>query len=148
MKWSDIVISFILIGMSLYIFYETSFYPEALVPDAPGAALFPRVLAGALLCLSAILFVRGVRRRTDVRGGLVWLAAGKIVLSLGLAIIFWALLSVLDIFILMPLFLASIMVIMGERRIKTIILVPIVFDLFIYVVFYRIFHVKLPTVYF
>ena len=148
MKWSDIAISFILVGISVYIFYETNFYPEPIVPGAPGATLFPRVLAGSLLCLSAVLFVQGVRGGTGAQKGLTWLAVGKILLSLGLAVLFWALLSIWDIFILMPLLLASIMVIMGEKRIRTIIAVPIIFDIFIYVVFYRIFGVMLPTIYF
>lgn len=148
MKWPDIVITFILAFVSFYIFYDTGTYPEPIVPGAPGAALFPRTLALMLLILSLILFIKALRRKTGQRVQLNWQAIGKIGLSLILAIAFWALLNVWDIFIMMPILLVSIMVIMGERRIKTTITVAIIFDVFIYVVFYRIFHVMLPTIYF
>ncbi len=151
MKRADQVISFVLIGICAYIFYETSFYPESIVPEAPGASYFPRGLAAVLLLLAAFLFIQGRRAGKEVKkeeGKMQWPAVWKLGLTLLLAAGFITLFEIWDTFILIPLLLAPIMVIMGERKIRTIVAVPLMFDLFIYVVFYRLFNVQIPTFYF
>lgn len=77
-----------------------------------------------------------------------WRVVWKLGLTLFLAAGFIFLFEIWDTFILIPLLLGPIMVIMGERKIRTIIAVPLMFDLFIYVVFYRLFNVQIPTFYF
>jgi hypothetical protein len=151
MKRADQVISLILIGVCAYIFYETSFYPEPIVPEAPGAAYFPRGLAAALILLAAFLFIQGWlpgKGAQKEEAKMQWPAVWKMGLTLLLSAGFIASFEILDTFILIPLLLAPIMVIMGERKIRSIIAVPLMFDLFIYVVFYRLFHVQIPTFYF
>ncbi|MDH4268087.1 MAG: tripartite tricarboxylate transporter TctB family protein [Deltaproteobacteria bacterium] len=148
MKRADVVMGCLLIGVTGYILYETNFYPSPIVPGAPGPAYFPRGLACTLLLLAVVLFVQGLRAKeegdTGMRGQVVW----KLGCTLILIVTYLALLEIWDTFILTPLLLAPIMVIMGERRIQSIIAVPLIFDLFIYAVFYRIFHVQFPTIYF
>ena len=51
----------------------------------------------------------------------------------------------LGVFLLLPPLLGGVMAIMGERRPGTLVAVPLLFDLFVYVVFYRVFSVDLPT---
>jgi hypothetical protein len=148
MKRADRVIALILIGVSSYIFYDTSFYPEPLVPGAPGAAYFPRGLAYVLLVLAGLLLIQSWRAKKEEETQMGWSVLWKLGLTFILAAAFIFLLDVWDTFILIPILLAAVMVIMGERRIRSIVAVPLIFDLFIYVVFYRIFHVQLPTLYF
>lgn len=148
MKLSDLVIALLLIALSGYIFYETSSYPEPFVQGAPGASVFPNVLASCLIVLSVILFINGFRDKKESTGITDWKALGKIGIDLALVIVFLVVLEAFDIFILMPLLLAATMIIMGEKSIKAVIALPLIFDLFVYVVFYRMFHVMLPTIYF
>jgi hypothetical protein len=145
---ADRVIALILIGVSSYIFYETSSYPEPIVPGAPGAAYFPRGLAYVLLALAVLLLTQSWRARKEEATGMRWSVLWKLGLTFILAAAFIYLLDVWEPFILIPILLAAVMVIMGERRIRSIVAVPLIFDLFIYVVFYRIFHVQIPTLYF
>jgi len=148
LKKADLAIACSLTALCIYILNETSFYPAPIVEDSPGAGLFPNVLAICLIVLSIILFINGLRKRIEDTDSTNWKALGKIGLSATLIIAFLVVLHFWDIFILIPLLLAPIMVIMGERNVKAIIALPIIFDLFVYVVFYRIFKVMLPTIYF
>ena len=135
-------------ALSIYIFYETSFYPEPFVQGAPGASAFPNVLASCLVVLSVILFIKGLRNKKEIEDVTNWKPFGKICIDLILIIAFLMLLDIWDIFILLPLLLATTMVIMGEKSIKAIIALPLIFDLFVYTVFYKMFNVMLPTIYF
>ena len=47
----------------------------------------------------------------------------------------------------LPILLGCVMILMGERKVLAIIAIPIMFDVFAYVVFYRIFNIMPPTVY-
>jgi len=145
---SDLITACLLIVLSIYIFHETSLYPEPFIEGAPGASAFPNVLAFCLIVLSVILIIDSFRHKSERVDSTNWKAIAKISIDLILIIAFLVILEFWDIFILMPLLLAATMFIMGEKSIKAIILLPLAFDLFVYVVFYRMFHVMLPTIYF
>ncbi|MBN2570141.1 MAG: tripartite tricarboxylate transporter TctB family protein [Deltaproteobacteria bacterium] len=148
MKKADLVISSLLMAVSIYIFYETSSYPEPLIEGAPGASLFPNVLALCLVILSVILFINGFLHKKVIEETTNWKMVGKVGIDLVLIIIFLIFLDIWDVFIMMPLLLGATMIIMGEKSIKAIIAVPLIFDLFVYAVFYKMFNVMLPTIYF
>ena len=147
-KWAEISISVILAAVSVYIILEASSFPEAMTPGSPGPALFPRLLALTLLFLSTLLFLQDVRGKTDAPRPIGWRRASRVGLLLSLIVAFLLLVDAWDTYILLPILLASTMFLMGERRIWLIATVPLLFDLFVYVVFYRIFNIQLPTVYF
>lgn len=154
MKKADLVIAILLIGLSAYVFYEASGFPKSIVAGAPSASRFPFVLATLLLILSIILFVQatGLLSKTkaveDPKEKINWKALGKIAIAIICISAFLVLAETIDIFILIPLLLLSIMLLMGERNVIALIAVPVCFDLFVFFVFYKTFGVALPTIYF
>lgn len=136
------------LGLAIYVYIETGDYPESLMRSAPGPAFFPRLLAMILGGLALILAGRALAGSTSPGDVTSREGLGKICLSLAVLVGFLLSLPYGDIFLTLPLLLASVMAIMGERRWSVLLTAPLLFDLFVYVVFYRFFSVDLPTVYF
>lgn len=150
-KWADAGLGVILLGVGLYVLFAAAGYPGSLIPGSPGPALFPRLVAGILILLSLFLLLTtlgaaraGVQGATapekDTHRGRWRVGAAVMVL-----VPFSVFMDRLDLFLTLPVMLAAIMVIMGERRPSRLIVVPLTFALFVYVVFYRTFGVALPT---
>jgi len=141
---ADLVTAGVLLALALGVVAETGGYPGSLVPGAPGPAFFPRFLAAALALLALLLGAQALRggRRAEVPAteGL-----GRTVLALLLVVGFLLGVESLGVFLLLPPLLGGVMAIMGERRPGMLVAVPLLFDLFVYVVFYRVFSVDLPT---
>ena len=55
--WADGVACLFLFSLALTIFWDARRYPEALVPGAPGPALFPQIIAGLILLSALALLV-------------------------------------------------------------------------------------------
>lgn len=146
MRRADIGAAALFVAIGIYVFVETAGYPGSLVPDSPGAAFFPRLLAGLLFALSAVLVFRAVRGgETEARPRTEGSSAVRPLAALGLVVLFLVLVTWLDFFLLLALLLAAVMALMGERRAKTLVLVPASFIGFVYVVFFRLFGVPFPT---
>lgn len=144
----ELITAAALLALAAFVFVETADYPGSLVRGAPGPAFFPRVLAGALAVLAAAMALtaaRGEAGEVGAAGGEAPGGTGRIVLSLTLVVAFVAGVGTLGFFVLLPPLLACVMAIMGERRPAMLVAAPLLFDLFVYVVFYRIFAVDLPT---
>lgn len=137
----------VLAAVAASIFVETAGYPASLVPGAPGPAFFPRFLAVILGLLAVLLAVRAFRRDGEAASAPVGSegAAGRITAVFLMVVVFLAAVGALGFFVLLPPLLAGVMAVMGERRIGALLAVPLLFDLFVYVVFYRLFSVDLPT---
>ena len=138
----------LLVVVAGIVIVETLDYPPSLVPGSPGPALVPRVLAVVLGILALVIGLRAWRVRGDWlanRGVKSWPRVGLTVASLGLFL--WAM-TLGDFFLLLPVLLGALMRVMGERDWKTIVVVSLLFDLFVYLVFYHAFDVRLPTVLF
>ena len=147
MKRADPILALILIAVAGYVLYTTASFPEPFVPGAPGPALFPALLAVVLILLSIALFVQGLFGRDQpsfasakgvVRSGVAFL----LILGFLLLAPWW------DSYLLLAALLGSMMALMGERRVPILLAVPLGFDLFLYLVFARVFGVELPSVYF
>lgn len=146
-RLADRVISVTLAGVATYVLFEARSYPPSLVPASPGPGLFPSLLAVVLLVLGALLWIRSTRgpRETEkTEGGSV----RRPLIALGVIVVFTAILESTDMFLTLPLLLAAIMWLMGERRAVSLVVTPLLFDVFVYVVFYRTFGVPFPTVVF
>ena len=153
----------LLILLSLLIIRETAGFPPSLVPGAPGPAFFPRLLAGGVILLSLLLALQAMRRRAtrgDVPREPVPAAehaapagspppAGSPLLrsaaTLGATLLFLLGVERVDFFLLLLPLLAVVMAVMGERRPKILLLVPLAFVGFVYGVFFRLFGVPFPT---
>ena len=143
-----IVISILLGALSVSVFYATGSYPEPMIPGDPGPALIPRLLAGIIFALAVLLFVSTLRESKTESHPFRWRIVKKPLATLFLIVVFVAVVGYWDTFILLPILLACVMLLMGERKVLPLIAIPILLDVFMYVIFYRIFHIMLPTVYF
>jgi putative tricarboxylic transport membrane protein len=141
------IIAVLLVALSGSVLYATSSYPEPMVRGDPGPALFPRILACILILLAVLLFISSLKTK-ETTPRLSWRMMKRPLVVLLLLIAFVAAVDYWDTFILLPILLASVMMVMGERKLRMLIGVPLCFDAFVYLVFYRIFHIMLPTVYF
>lgn len=163
-----------LVVVAVVVAADTLSYPSSLVPGAPGPAFFPRLLAGLLFALGLALARRAARAGAGVdaagspasgsarpppprhAGDGAGAPAGDVTAPGGLdarrvaggvaAIAGFLLLAPrTDTFVLLPLLLAALMALMGERRRLPLVAVPLAFTLFVYVVFYRALGVAVPT---
>lgn len=137
-----------LLALAAYIFVEAGGYPDALQPGQPGPAFFPRLLAVVLGGLAAVMGAQALAGRTRVGDAPGREGLGKVGVAVALVAAFVASLHVGGVFLTLPLLLAAVMALMGERRIPALVGVPLLFDLFVYAVFHRFFSVDLPTVLF
>jgi len=155
----------LLFGLALAIFLDTRAYPASLVPDAPGPAFFPRLLALGLGVCAGVLGGRAWRSGpedegpaaasarvvapagpavTD-RGGVAVGAAGRVAVAVGAIAGFILLAPRVGTFVVLPALLAALMVLLGERKPRSLIGVPLLFTAFVYLVFFRLLGVELPT---
>ena len=149
---ADVIISILLTLLSAYVLYEALGYPEPMVDGAPGTARFPNLLAGLLLFLSALLCmgaIRGTKSDTGVAKKPINIKSQlKILIAIGIILVFLIFAETVEFFILLPLMLLAMMLLMGEQSKISLVTVPVCFTLFVYIVFYKIFGVALPTIYF
>ncbi|MCY3599006.1 MAG: tripartite tricarboxylate transporter TctB family protein [Gemmatimonadetes bacterium] len=130
-------------------------YPGSLAEGAPGPAFFPRLLAMLLMGCAAWLAVRAARQPPEAdpgrsRGNAVaGPAAGRAAVRLGLGaawiavfLLAWPRLGTL---VSVPLLVAGLMWLTGERSRLALIAVPLAFAGFIYLVFMVALGVPLPS---
>ena len=142
----------LLATIAVGIFIDSLSYPPAVVPGAPGPTFFPRLMALILSACAGLLAWRppgapGVqtpvtarRPEPDSAGGSLRFVAAIILIA---GFLFLA--SRLDTYGSLPLLVGGLMAIMGERRVRVLLGIPILFTLFVYVVFSWALGVPLPT---
>jgi hypothetical protein len=136
----------LLVTIAVGIFVDSLSYPSAVVPGAPGPAFFPRLLSLVLAACAGWLAWRPPGAAglslggSDSTGGSIRFGSA-IVLIAG----FLLLASRLDTYVLLPLLVGGLMAIMGERRVPALAGIPILFTLFVYLVFVQALGVPLPA---
>ena len=129
-------------------------YPGSLAEGAPGPAFFPRLLAVLLMGCAAWLAVRAARQPPESDAGrsrgnaVAGPGAGRVArLGLGAAwiavfLLAWPRVGTL---VSVPLLVAGLMWLTGERSRLALIAVPLAFAAFIYLVFMVALGVPLPS---
>ena len=144
---ANVIVAAGLLVVAGYVVHDARSYPASVVPGSPGPGLFPALVGLLIGLLAVLLLVHSGRFRlnaddTDTGSPVRALAA------LALVLLFVATLESTDVFIGLAALLAAIMWLMGERRPAALVCMPALFDLFVYVVFFRVFGIPLPTVVF
>lgn len=131
---------FLLLG--IITFAQTSGLDETGASHDPGAAGYPRLLAGTLIVLAMILSFQkdGGEGETTVRGG----NALRVVGTIGLLIVYAALMEPLGYILSTSVFLVATMLLMGIRNIAGLIALPVGLSLANFYIFYVAFGVSLP----
>lgn len=150
MKKYNIGISAVIAILAGILFYATKGFPE-IVQKVPGAGFWPRILAVVLLILSVALLLESLFsdqvkkedpiRFRDPRMKKVYLALGMLAL--------YMLILVYGGFIISSLLLVpALMYLLGERRVKMLIIVSLALTGTIYLFFTLLLRITLPQPFF
>lgn len=146
MRRANVFISIVLIVFSGFYAHLITGLPKREIPYTLGADFMPWVLTICLLFLASVLLLRGLfLRGGDTKGVTISLREVSGILSL-LAIIVAYIEAMIYFGYLFttPLFIATMMLISGSRKVREIILFSIVIALAVYFFFHRFFDVPLP----
>ena len=141
-KLAEALVSLFWAGVSLIFYYISLSFPPSKSGYEVGAGVFPRLLAGALLAFTMIHLFLTWRSHTRVK--VVIDNVSKVVSNIVLLLVYLLCITYFgNFFIFTPLFLIVILRLLNVRSWLVIISVALLFDLFAYLVFYRILGVPL-----
>lgn len=130
----------LLLIIGILVFTQTAGMDESSASSDPGAAGYPRLIAGALIGLAVLL---STQRGTDAP--LPSRADGLRVIGAAVLLIVYALaLEVIGYIAATALFLAAALLLMGIRRWLLLTLIPLGLSVALFYLFYTIFGVSLP----
>lgn len=145
MKRNDTIAGAVFIALGTTAFFNTTTFDQTLITDNYlGATFFPRIVALAMIAISASVFVGGLKADGDVEGKPS--IRGLIRTVVGIAVIALYAIAIEPIgFIISTILLnLTILVLFGVRRLLTLTVLPIAVSLAIYWVFYKLLMVPLP----
>ncbi len=114
--------------------------------DPAGPTAIPIILCVGIIIMGAILLVGGlfVKKTADDK---VIATKKEIILVTAIALsslLYIMLLSVLGYLIMTPLYVASILVLVGSLKPKTVVLISVITTLVLFIMFYSLLRVNLP----
>ena len=141
----NIVFSIIIILLSLFFFYET-FNFQITNPRDIGPAFLPRVYSLILLSLGVILLVNKIKKyktktikQQDVR------KFNKAILAMFLLFIYILITPYLGFYLGTPIIILTFLWVTGIRNLIILLGVPIGITLLIYLLFYQLLGIPIPT---
>ncbi len=139
---ADIVFSLISIGVGIWYYVESLKFPPG-VGNVPGPAFYPQLVFYVWMLLSVLLLISGIKRRKVYFPYKFGDPRVKRAISVIIITFLYLLLWGKGRFIInTTIYLGSIMVILGERVIQTIV-ASLVISIFVYYVFNNLFNVLL-----
>ncbi|MFZ5753151.1 MAG: tripartite tricarboxylate transporter TctB family protein [Bacillota bacterium] len=138
-KGTTIIGVLLIIISTLFLIHTNSFPPPT--AKTLGPTFWPRIVLTVTIVLSVLMIAyQWMIPEIKLQNGNITRA----VLGMVCLILFLVLCNFLGYFITALIFLVSILLIMGEKNWKILIMYPICFLLFIYLVFYLTLDVELP----
>ena len=148
MKINDAVFGGLLLILGLVVLVHVQSFPR--IPGQNvGPALFPGIVAGALVVCAALLILSGVRSRAQAAWfeALPWVRSPRHALAfvavIGSTIAYILFANAIGFLIVAPLALVAMLVAFGVRPVTTVV-VAIVGTLVIWYAFYKLLRVPLP----
>ncbi len=139
---ADIIFSLASLGVGIWYYVESLKFPPG-VGNVPGPAFYPQLIFYVWVLLSLLLFISGIKKPKVYFPYKLSDPRVKRGLSVIVITLFYLLLWGRGRFVLnTTLYLASVMLILGEKIIKTII-ASLVISVFVYYVFNNLFNVLL-----
>jgi len=147
MKVADIIGALIGILIGTYAIWEGTNMPADYIMKV-GPSFFPTILAVLLILFSVVLLINALRGKSigtveavnfsekGVQRGLITLAA---------TIIFCAILDPLGFILSSIIFLVFMMLLMGNRKIKQLLIAPLLVTFSIWVIFEKILNLSMPA---
>jgi hypothetical protein len=140
---NDVYIGSILTVISLFFYFEAAKIHRE-------AAQFPKLMLAALIIMSVLLVVLGIRKtlRPELTLKSDTLLRFKVVrtplIVFGIVALYMALIKFTGFFIATTLFVPALMVFYGVRSIRVLIITDITLNLFVYILFVRLLKVVMP----
>ncbi len=146
----EIIVSSVLIVLSLIFYYLAEDFGSATNPLDVGPSAFPRLMLAfvAVLCVIQIFLSLRTRKKLLQSGK----EAKKLVINNSVAmvctcvamVLYALLIPVVGFYIVTPLLIFLVMLLMGNRKWKQLVLTPVCFTLFTYVAFSLVLGISLP----
>ena len=140
----DLIAAVVLIAFTIGFVWLTARLPDRGLPNTPGPAFFPSVIAAALAVLSVALLVRGARAAAPETATLPPTIAARGWIVLGAFVVYLIALPVLGFLFASVPFFAVLTWVYGERRAAVVALTSIVAPVALLLLFRWGFQIFLP----
>ncbi len=147
MKVADIVGGLIGILIGLYVIWEGSHMPPDYIMKV-GPSFFPNILAGLLMIFSAALIIFAIKGKSKGSVAPIRLSdkgTQRGLTTLAAAIVFCAVVEPLGFLPSSVVFLALMMLMMGNRKPLQVVVAPIVVTLAIWLIFEKLLNLSMPA---
>jgi hypothetical protein len=147
MKKYNAVISVLSVGLGCLILYLSRDLVRITEDNIPGEKFWPEIIAWLFIILGLILFITEtiLASKGNQKVDLSSISVRKAYLAGAISITYALLLIYIGFIPATILFIPSIMLIMGEKKVIRIILSSLVITIAIYLIFNIIFHSELPV---
>jgi putative tricarboxylic transport membrane protein len=144
----NIILGLIVIIGSGLLFWNTFYFPASIKPNAPGPDFFPRIILSILLILGAALLASNlfIKRKEEISSKSL-LNDKKILLAVGLIVLYLVLLPYLGFLLASFLYISLNLINRVKRRIKVITLAAIS-SACLYIIFAWLLNIRLPQFFF
>ncbi len=143
MKKVDILVALILVPVCAYVFYESTRWPKQALIGAP--TLIPRGVSAFLLLASGMLMLRALTGRSlDLEAALSGADRRRVGLCALLTGAYAAVVAYVGFLVSTFLYLLFFGLIVGERRLRRLVLFALLVPIVIYLIFSTILNVPLP----
>jgi len=145
----------VILVMSCFLFYMTTTFPHALSSkDDLGADFWPKMILIGLIGISSFLMIRSIKRKKSLpekselagEGGVAVEQTNKqrLIVTVLMILAYVYLIEIFGFIILTPIFLFFFLYNMGMEKISSLLIIPPIITLFIYVSFVKLMFVILP----
>lgn len=147
MKKYNVITSIILILVGVLVIFNSQHFPDTINNNTPGPGFWPSILGWGLgLTSTGLLITSLLNKNPDTEDPIKWKSAGfKQILKLAVVLgLFGIGLKYLGFFPSSLAFIVAVMLIMGERDWKTILVATVAITLCIYIIFALLLGLILP----
>ena len=143
MRKLNLIVCIILLVGCPYLLYETFFFPPSLRPRIPGPDYWPKLILLFLFLLAIILLANNLRKPQKAEEP-VLLFHPLVFGVMGMIGLFFVILPFFGYAVSTFILLAGLLRIVGVRKMKNLVMIPLSFILIVYVFFGLIFGLQLP----
>lgn len=140
MKKANIIISIFLITISIFLYYQTITWEK-------DPATLPRLMSGVIIFLSILLIIRSITKnpkRNNIIKKMSKQSFLRIFIVTCITFLYVTSINLLGLYLSTLIFLIIVLLYVGEKNKLVIIGVPILFSIFIYLIFGLFLHVDIP----
>lgn len=145
------ITGFILLICSIFIYFNMGIKERARIAKGISESAWPTALLFLLAILSILLIIQGYKEeksKLDIKNmikGLISKASARFIIAIASCLLYVPVLDVLGFLIATPLLLMTLLFLLGNRKIITIVPAPIIITVVIIILFSNLIHLPLPT---